>query len=73
MSDEEYQVRLGAHIRALREAKGISQTELAHHCGFEQPNLSRIESGSSSPSVSSLLKISEALNVDIIDLIIPSR
>jgi transcriptional regulator with XRE-family HTH domain len=36
---------LGARLRALREAAGMSGTELADACGWGQPKVSKIETG----------------------------
>ena len=35
----------GQRIKALREEKGLSQSELARQCGVAQATISRLESG----------------------------
>jgi transcriptional regulator with XRE-family HTH domain len=65
----EFQKKLGERIKALREKKGVSQQELASLCDFEKSNMSRIEAGRTNPTVSTLLKISYALNINITVLV----
>ena len=65
----EFQHKLGKRIKALREMRGISQQELASMCDFEKSNMSRLEAGRTNPTVVTLLKISEALSVDLPDLV----
>ncbi len=52
-----------------RESKGISQQNLAAVCNFEKANLSRIEAGRTNPTVSTLYKISQALETTISELV----
>ena len=66
---QEFQHKLGKRIKALREMKGISQQELASMCDFEKSNMSRLEAGRTNPTVVTLLKISDALSVDLPDLV----
>jgi len=63
------QQKIGNRIRELRESKGISQQNLAAICNFEKANLSRIEAGRTNPTISTLYKISQALEVKIADLV----
>jgi transcriptional regulator with XRE-family HTH domain len=63
------QQKIGNRIRELRESKGISQQNLAAICNFEKANLSRIEAGRTNPTISTLYKISQALEVNISDLV----
>jgi transcriptional regulator with XRE-family HTH domain len=66
---EEILIKIGFRIRAIREEKNISQQDLAAACNFEKSNMSRIESGRTNLTIGTLLKISEALDVKLIDLI----
>ncbi len=63
------QQKIGQRIRFLRESKGITQQNLAAVCNFEKANLSRIEAGRTNPTISTLYKISQALEVKISDLV----
>ncbi len=58
-------IDVGVRLRQLREERGHSIRELARQSGLSANALSLIERGRSSPSVSTLYKISEALAVDI--------
>jgi transcriptional regulator with XRE-family HTH domain len=66
---QEFQHKLGKRIKALREMKGISQQELASMCDFEKSNMSRLEAGRTNPTVVTLLKICDALSIDLQDLV----
>jgi transcriptional regulator with XRE-family HTH domain len=57
--------RVGAQIRALRMAAGASGAELAQNAGVSRSLLSRIERGLVSPSVETLDRIANGLNVSI--------
>lgn len=67
-SEREFLIALGKRIRALRLEKRISQTEIAYRCGFDKSNYNTIESGKRNVTVTSLLKISKALDISLIDL-----
>jgi transcriptional regulator with XRE-family HTH domain len=63
------QQKIGARVRTLRESKGISQQNLAAICNFEKANLSRLEAGRTNPTVSTLYKISQALEISLSDIV----
>lgn len=69
MKKEQLQQIIGNRIRLLRESKGISQQVLAAMCNFEKGNMSRIESGRTNPTLTTLYKISQALEIKITDLV----
>jgi predicted nuclease of restriction endonuclease-like (RecB) superfamily/DNA-binding XRE family transcriptional regulator len=54
-----------AAIKARRNEIGMTQQELADICKMPQPSIARIESGESSPNLSTLQKICEALGLKI--------
>jgi len=57
---------LGKSIRALREARGWSNAELARRAKIDQPTMQRIEaSGSLRTTVQNVAKIAKALDVSI--------
>lgn len=58
---------VGGRIRTLREAQGLSLRALAEVCGLSVNAISRIERGESSPTVSSLQRLSTGLQVPITD------
>ncbi len=60
---------VGRRVRSLRRSKGLTQRELAEKGGFDLQLIRGIERGEADPSVEDLKKISEALGVEIIDLV----
>jgi transcriptional regulator with XRE-family HTH domain len=58
-------VNVATSLRELREARGISMRTLATKSGLSANALSMIERGKTSPSVSTLYKLSDALGVSI--------
>ena len=58
-------VNVGNRLRELREANNISMRGLATKSGLSANALSMIERGKTSPSVSTLYKLADALGVDI--------
>ena len=67
-SEKNYLIALGKRIKQLRLEKKISQTEVAYRCGFDKGNYNTIEAGKRNVTITSLLKISKALDVTLIDL-----
>lgn len=60
-------INVGAEIRELRERKSLSIRALARASGLSANAISMIERGRTSPSVSTLYKIADALNIPITD------
>jgi transcriptional regulator with XRE-family HTH domain len=69
MNITQLQQKIGNRIRDLRESKGISQQNLAAICNFEKANLSRIEAGRTNPTISTLYKISQALDIALTEIV----
>ncbi len=61
-------MNLGQAIKAIREAKGLSQKQVALACKIDTSNYSKIENGKTDPSFSSVVKIAKALGVHLTDL-----
>jgi len=55
--------RLGARIRALRLAAGLTQAELARRTGIHRPNIARVEAGRHTPSLETLARVAAAIGV----------
>lgn len=64
ISEENFIVNLGIHIRQLREKKGLSQQGLADDCGITKSQISRIEVATINTTVKTLVKIANALDVE---------
>jgi transcriptional regulator with XRE-family HTH domain len=59
---------IGDRLRALREAKKLSQGDIEKRSGLLRPYLSRIENGHTVPSVETLEKLARALEVPLYQL-----
>ncbi len=57
--------RLGVKIKEQRKRLGISQFELAEMVDVHEKQIYRIETGQCSPSITNILKILYALNIDV--------
>src|SRR6266404_7776121 len=60
---------LGLNIGKLRGKKNLSQQQLAKQAEIPRSTLTNIESGSGNPSLTNLVKISDALGVSIEELL----
>jgi transcriptional regulator with XRE-family HTH domain len=56
---------LGARIREIRKARGLTQEQLAEMIDVEQKHVSRIESGKNYPTIDRLEKMAAALKVPL--------
>ena len=59
---------VGQNLRRLRKARGFTMEGLAHEADMEYRQLGRIERGEINTSILSLLRICEALQVEISEL-----
>lgn len=67
------EARVGLRIRALRHQRGITQAELGRKAGSIAPaEVSKFENARRSPSLDSLQRIADALEVPLQDLVGPS-
>jgi DNA-binding XRE family transcriptional regulator len=55
--------RLGARLRELRVAAGLTQAELARRTGIHRPNIARVEAGRHTPSLETLARLASAIGV----------
>ena len=60
--------KVGKRIQELRKEKKLSQQDLAAKCNFEKSNMSRLEAGGVNMTLSTMEKVSEALEVEMIEL-----
>ena len=61
-------MKIGVNIKKIREAKNLSQKEVALAVGMDQSQYSKIENGKTDPSTSTLLKIAKAMKIKAADL-----
>ncbi|MGO3146800.1 MAG: helix-turn-helix domain-containing protein [Leucobacter sp.] len=59
----------GTRIRELRDRSGVSRQTLATRSNVHASNLARIERGSSNPSLDTLVRIADALDTSVADLV----
>ncbi len=56
---------IGARLRSIRQAKGISARDLADRAGVTAAYISRLENGKMSPTVASLSRVMQALGESV--------
>lgn len=61
--------RVGANVRRLRKAKGLSQEELADRAGVHRTFISQIERATKHPTIQSLDKVAKGLEVALTELV----
>lgn len=59
----------GAHLRALRTDRGLTQQQLADRCESNEPFISNLERGVKIPSLSMLLRLAEGLACTMCELV----
>ena len=64
---------LGRNIQTLREARGQSQQQIARVAGIPRATWANLESGAANPTLSVLIKVAQALQVRLEELIEPPR
>jgi transcriptional regulator with XRE-family HTH domain len=64
---------LADNIRQLREARGLTQQQMAKVSGLPRPTWSNLESGAANPTVAVLVKVAAALQVSVEELLSPPR
>lgn len=55
----------GAALREQRKRGGLSQDALAHEAGLDRTYISTLELGQKSPTLDTIVKLSEALGVRV--------
>lgn len=64
---------LANNLRKLREARGFTQQQMAKLAGVPRPTWGNLESGSANPTVAVLVKVANALQVRVEELISPPK
>jgi len=62
-SDKKYLKILGANIKRLREAKGLSLRQLSYACNIDNSKISKIEKGQINITFTTLLQLANALEM----------
>lgn len=68
MKNEADVIRFGEHLRALRDAKGMSQQELADLSDIDKKTVQRIELGRTNPTLDVLISLSNVLGLKLREL-----
>ena len=64
---------LADNIRAVREARGLSQQQIAKAAGIPRATWTHLESGGANPTLAVLIKVASALQVRLDELLAPPR
>ncbi len=67
MPKEKPKVNIGEVIRSYRGQRGLSQGDIERRTGLLRCNLSRVENGHTVPSLETLAKIVEAMDISLAD------
>ncbi|MBI3406032.1 MAG: helix-turn-helix transcriptional regulator [Acidobacteria bacterium] len=67
MPKEKPKVNIGEVIRSFRGARGLSQGDIERRTGLLRCYLSRVENGHTVPSLETLAKIAEAMEISLAD------
>jgi transcriptional regulator with XRE-family HTH domain len=61
--------KVGEHIRHTREHHNLSQRDVCERSGVDIATYSRIEQGHASPKLDTLIRIADAIGVELRDLV----
>ena len=61
-------MNFGDNVRKVREAKGLTQKEVAISCKMDPAQYSRIEHNKTDPSLSTIVKIAKAIGVSVAEI-----
>ncbi|WP_293688736.1 MULTISPECIES: helix-turn-helix transcriptional regulator [unclassified Spirosoma] len=61
-------IAFGKAVKQQRLTKGLTQDELAHHCGVDRTYISRIERGLKNPTLSVIWDIATHLKISLVAL-----
>lgn len=65
MKDQELARLVGKHVRELRQAKGLSQEDLADQCGLHRTFMGSVERGEKAITLESARKTVTALGIKL--------
>lgn len=69
ISIEQVRSDLARNVKALRQSKGLAQERLALEAGIDRTMLSKIEREVTNPSLETLLKLANYLDVNVSELL----
>jgi transcriptional regulator with XRE-family HTH domain len=65
--------QIGANLKAAREARSLTQTQLGHLIGRDGSHISRWERGAHRPADESLIALADVLGIDYVDFFVFER
>lgn len=71
--DTDYKVKIGKLIQETRQARGLTQAQLAESLDTSQSAINRIEKGGQNISLEMLARISDVLSIEIVSLNQPGK
>jgi transcriptional regulator with XRE-family HTH domain len=71
--DDRIADNLANNIRQLREARGMTQQQMSKISGVPRPTWANLESGAANPTVAVLVKVANALQVRVEELLGPPK
>jgi len=71
--DDKFLKKIGANVKSLREAKGLTTRGFADLADISYSQVWRIETGKHDPSIGTLLAIAQALDVSLNELLPNSK
>ena len=60
-----FSAKIADEVAMQRQARGLSQRELAELCATTQPAIARLEAGGQPPRLGTLLRIADALDCEL--------
>lgn len=67
------QFSTGENLRVLRSLRNLTRTDLENKSGISRQSIRAIETGKQSPTLKTLKRLSDGLDIDVEDLLNPSR
>lgn len=67
--DNKLLIDFGNHLRSLRIRKKLSQVELAYKGNFDRNYIGMIERGERNPSLLNLIRLAQALEIPLSELV----
>jgi len=69
----DFQKCIGANVRRLRKQKSMTQDNVVERTGMKRTYMSKVENGRLEPTLNSLFRLADALEVDVIELFSSER
>ncbi len=62
---DEINIQIGNKIKEIRKKRGLTQAKLAEKINVDPKYISRLETGNSTPSIATIAKLSDILDVEM--------